>query len=109
MKRAIKAAASEVKLHVEFEPYERYAPTGIKRANITAPTVREALAKMADKMTLYIDSDAVLDESEYPTVDDIIEEIVYSNGDGCDYILQLKNVTENIDYIDEGQGPGEEW
>ena len=108
MKRAIKAADNLVKLHVEYEPYERYDKSPIKKANITAPTEREALAKMADNMSLYLTSEEIMDENRFPEINDVIEEIVYSNGDGCDFIYELKNVTDNFLYIDEGQEE-EDW
>lgn len=109
MKRVITAADNLVKLHVEYKPYERYETSGIKKANITAPTEREALAKMADNMNLYITGDEIRDEASFPETNDIIEEIAASNGDGCDFIYELKNVTDNFLYIDEGQGEEEDW
>ena len=82
-----------------YQPYDRYEGTSIKKAIVSAPTVREALAKMADNMRLYIDGDDILDEEEYPDIDDIIDRIVDS--DGCDYIYLLKNMTDNEVYIQD--------
>lgn len=111
MKRFIKASdGGPVKLHVEYEPYDRYTQNPIKKANITAPTLREALAKMVDKMTLYLEPDEVMDVEEFPTENDIIERISESNGDGCDFIYLLKDSNDGFIYIDEGMdNEEEEW
>lgn len=63
-------------------------------------------------MTLYINSDWAEEIKEekgsYPTVEEIIEEIAMSNGDGCDYIFYIKNRTSGEILLDEGE-PEEDW
>ena len=89
--KKVLAASNSVKLHVEYYPYERYGGDDhLKKANITAPTELEALAKMCGNMGLYMDYDDVMENG---SVEDVIDNIDASNGDGCDYIKLLENRT----------------
>lgn len=105
MKRYVKAksksksATNSVKLRVKFEPYQRYSSAPIKKATVSGPTLLDALKKMADRMLLYIDSDLI--EEENYTADEVISRIASENGDGCDFILLLKNLTTGEIYIEE--------
>ena len=78
-------------LEVEFEPYERYGSQGIKKLRAKGADLYQALCNMCDKMTLYLDSEQIQEEEMTP--DDIIESIDSSNGDGCDYIFYIKNIS----------------
>ena len=79
-------------LEVEFEPYERYGGSrGIKKLRAKGADLYQALCNMCDKMMLYLDSEQIQEEEMTP--DDIIESIDSSNGDGCDYIFYIKNVS----------------
>ena len=113
MKRQIIAstASAPVELYVEFEPYERYDKQPIKKAKIKRASLREALAAMADNMSIYVEPDSIMSEDAFPTEQDIINDIQYSNGDGCDFIYLLKNLTDGTVYIDEGltDDEVEEW
>ena len=57
-------------------------------------------------MLLYIDSNEI-EEEEY-TTKDVLDNIISSNGDGCDYIKLLKNLTTGEVYIEEPVDE-EEW
>lgn len=81
----------KTKLKVVFEKYVRYGTGGIKIATVERETLLEALKVMCDKMGLYIDSEVI--EENNMTVEDIVKSIDMSNGDGCDYIFELKNIT----------------
>ena len=107
MKRIIRAntADNSVKLRVEFEVYERFGSGGIKRATVSGPTLLDALKKMTDKMGLYVDSEVI--EENQMTAEDVIKSIDMSNGDGCDYIIQLKNLTTG-EVLIQGQDFSEE-
>ena len=108
MKRVVVKAASEndsVKLRVEYEVYTRAGSGGIKKATVLGPTLLDALKKMTDRMRLYIDSDAI--EENNMTAEDVIQSIEESNGDGCDYIIQLKNLTTG-DILIQGEDFNEE-
>lgn len=101
MKVHIKSSknSGEVRLHVEYEPYLRYERAGRRKANVTAPTLLEALKKMVDNLGLYLTSEDIEDEGYSP--EQIIQSIQSTNGDGCDYIIILKNVTTGEVYIDD--------
>lgn len=110
MKRILsaEATAKRVRLHVEYEEYERYAQGKLRRANITGSDLLDALKKMVDRMGLYLDSDEI--EEEGMTAEEVINSIDMSNGDGCDFIYILKNVDtgevyihSDYDYDDEEQ------
>lgn len=109
MKRVIKATAEDnsVKLRVEYEVYTRNGSGGIKRATVSGPTLFDALKKLVDKMGLYITSEDI--EKQKMTSEAIIENIDMSNGDGCDYIIQLKNLTTGEVLIQGEDFSEEEW
>lgn len=83
--------SSKVKLSLQYEPYDRYESSGIKKATISAPTLRDALIKLTDNLQLYLYPEDIEDDDM--SVEEIIDSIVMSNGDGCDFILELKNLT----------------
>lgn len=92
--------SDDVVLEVDYESYGRYGEGGKRvRGKCTGATLLDALKDMVDRMVLYIDSDMIEDEGY--TADEVIDEILSSNGDGCDYILTLKNVTTGETYINE--------
>lgn len=91
--------SSQVRLHVEFYPYDRFEDHGLKKANISAPTLLDAFKKMVDNMGLYIEVDDIEDEGY--TAEEVIQSIQGTNGDGCDMIMLLKNTTTGEVYIEE--------
>ena len=104
----LKEANNNIKLHVEFYPYERYGGGGGKRkANISAPDMLTALKKLVDKMRLYIDSEQIEDEGYTP--EEVIEQIQMSNGDGCDYITLLQEMNSGDILIQEDYDEEEDW
>lgn len=85
-----------VRLHVEWYPYSRYGEGAPKRkANFSADNMMEALAKLADRIGLYIDPEDIIGIGDYPpeydSPEEVIKSIATSNGDGCDYITLLQN------------------
>lgn len=98
---------SPVKLHVEFYPYERYEQSGLKKANIGGNTLLDALKTMVDNMGLYIDSNDIEDEQYTP--EEVISNIANTNGDGCDFIVLLKDMNTGQVFIDEDYDDEEEW
>lgn len=109
MKQFVCAASksANVKLKVTYEPYERYSSNGIKIATVSGVDVLDALKKMVDHMSLYIDREQIEDENM--SAEDVIEEISYSNGDGCDFIYTIQNLTTNETLLDEGAAEEEDW
>lgn len=106
MKRMIKAAKAGVKLKVTFEPYTRFGSNGVKTATVSGVDLLDALKKMCDRMQLYIDSNDIEDDDM--SAEDVIGSLKGSNGDGCDYILSLTNLTTGDNYISENY-KYEEW
>ena len=111
MKHYISASGNSVTLQLTYYPYERYGGSGKKTVKISAPTVFDALVKMVDNLRLYFDSDDI--EDDEMTEEDIISTIESQNGDGCDYITELKNLnTGEIlleGYDDFAEYEDEEW
>ena len=84
------AANNKVTLFCTFEPYERYSGGGgLKKLKASGTDYLETISKLADKMLLYIDSDRI--EEDDMTFDEVINQIEMSNGDGCDFIVELKD------------------
>ena len=92
----------KVTLEVRFEVYGRYGDGGeIITARVSGRDLRHALMRMVDRMRLYLESDDI--EERNLTAEQIIDSISSTNGDGCDMIYLLKNLTTNeilIDYSD---------
>ena len=90
---------NKVTLEVKFEVYGRYGDGGeIITAKVSGKDLRHALMRMVDKMRLYIDSDDIKEKNL--TAEQILDSISESNGDGCDMIYLLKNLTTNEVLID---------
>lgn len=99
MKRCIKASADAVKLKVLYMPYDRYGGSdSVKSATVRGVDLLDALKKMTDHMLLYLNSEQI--EEEGLTADEVIESISDSNGDGCDYIVSLTNMTSGETLIE---------
>lgn len=83
---------ANVKLQVRYEPYERYG-SGLKArtATVSGVDLLDALKKMSDNMLLYFDSDDIEDDGY--TAEEVLERIEEENGDGCDFIYYIKNLT----------------
>lgn len=109
MKRVVKASKenSQVKLRVTYEVYTRYGSGGVKSATVSGPTLLDALKKMTDQMGLYVDSEVI--EENQMTAEEVIKSIDMSNGDGCDYIIQLKNLSTGEVLIHGQDFSEEEW
>ena len=105
-RKASTSSKSGVTLEVAFEPYERYEKSRTKKAKIKGANLHEALCKMCDKMMLYLDSEQI--EDEELTDDEIIDQIEMSNGDGCDYIIYLKDLTNGVVLINGNYDESEE-
>ena len=98
----------KVRLHVEYYPYERYGGSdGLKKGNISGVDKLDALKKLTDHMGLYIDSEVI--EEEGYSFEDAINQIVMSNGDGCDFIVVLQDRDTGEIYFSENYEDEEDW
>lgn len=78
------ASSKNTELFVEYEDY----PDGrVHKTTVKGSDRLDALKKLVDKLLLYIDVDEI--ESDGLSAEDVIHELESSNGDGCDYIIQL--------------------
>ena len=101
------ASGGKVTLQVTYEVYDRYGYGGrVKTAKVSGKDLRHALTRMVDKMGLYIDSEEI--EEENLTVEQILDRIEMSNGDGCDFVLLLKNLTTGDVLFDYDEADEEE-
>lgn len=87
------------KLKVIYDTYERYGSSQRKKEIYEGDTLLDALKEMVDNMGLYLDSEIIEEDNMLP--EDIIESISWSNGDGCDFIILLKNLTTGEILIEE--------
>ena len=102
------AANGRVRLYVEFYPYERYGGgSGLKKATVSGTDELDALKKLVDHMGLYIDSEEI--EEEGYSFEDCINNIAMSNGDGCDFVVVLKNMNSGEIYFQENYEEEEDW
>lgn len=98
--KELNETADKITLEVKFEVYGRYGDGGeIITAKVSGKDLRHALMRMVDKMRLYIKSDDI--EENNLTAEEILDSISDSNGDGCDMIYHLKNLTTGEVLIDE--------
>lgn len=90
----------KITLEVKFEVYGRYGDGGeIITAKVSGEDLRHALMRMVDRMRLYINSEDI--EEKNLTVEQILDSISETNGDGCDMIYHLKNLTTGEVLINE--------
>ena len=82
-----------VKLDVLYETY----PDGqLVKSTFSGETEKDAFLEMLETVYMYLSSD----EAEELTVDEIIEELKCQNGDGCDFIYSIENMTDRKTYFD---------
>lgn len=100
LKEAKSSSGNKVTLFCTFEPYERYGGGGrLRKVKATGTDNLSAISKLVDKMLLYIDSERI--EEDEMTFEDVIDAIESSNGDGCDFIYELKDNQGNVYISDE--------
>ena len=97
-------AVDGVVLRVEFEKYDRVGGN-IRKVTVRGTDRVDALLNMLDKMpTPPLDPDYVEDDM---TEEELIKEIKYNNGDGCDFIFKIEDKATGETLLDEGE-PAEE-
>lgn len=76
--------------------YETYPEGGLVKSTFSGETEKDALLEMLETVYMYLSAE----EAEELTVNEIIEEITCQNGDGCDFIYSIENVTDGKTYLD---------
>ena len=76
--------------------YETYPEGGLVKSTFSGETEQDAFLEMLETVYMYLSSE----EAEELTVEEIIEELECQNGDGCDFIYSIENVTDGKTYFD---------
>lgn len=95
MRRMQKASASPIKDESEKTTlkvkYESYAHKNTDEIVVEGNTLVDALSAMCKELNLYLSPEQI--EEEHMDAYDILDDISTSNGDGCDYIIYIRNMT----------------
>lgn len=95
---------SKIAIECVVEEYTRYEPGKVYRLVAYGETEKQALLKLIDNIGMYTDSDSVLEieeeEQRELSVEEIIDILEGENGDGCDFIMYLKNRNSGKVYIE---------
>lgn len=111
MNRLIRASEnSPVTLSVKYESY----PDGnIRKAKVSGDNLADALLNMCDKMHTYVDEyweEEFEEENQRPATDtEILERLEETNGDGSDFIIELKNLTTGDTLMEYDYDEEEDW
>lgn len=112
-KKALKEAA-------EGDEYEIIADNGsFVHAKFHATTLANAIKKVAKKLSVYLSEDEIVenkddlmddeDPDDFYDAEEALEQLISTNGDGCDYIISFKNVTQNKELIESTENEIEDW
>ena len=82
-----------------YERYTRHESDGLRRVWCTGDNLLDALETLTTKIDLYLYPEEI--EEKGMTADDVIDNIIATNGDGCAWIALLQNKTTGEIYIDE--------
>lgn len=99
--RKVKKPSGSSKPTVLSVKYEDYPDGRIKKATFEGTDRLDALKKMTDSLGFYIESSDIEDNGW--SADDVIEELWSTNGDGCDFIIELKDKTANEILMDAAE------
>lgn len=105
-KKTVKPSSKQDKNTVDlYVKYEDYPDGNVKEDLFSGSDRLEALKAMVKDLLLYLDVNEIEDNDM--SSEDVINAIAERNGDGCDYIIQLKDKSTNetlmeYDYEDSG-------
>lgn len=69
--------------------YETYPDGRLVESTFSGETEKDALLEILKTVCMYLSSKG----AEELTVDEIIEELTFQNGNGCDFIYSIENVS----------------
>lgn len=93
-----------VRLEALREVYDRGDCGAFSLVRAEGATKEEALIKLIDKMGLYLNADEIKErreEGEVITFEQLIKEIEADNGDGCDFVIYIKDAAADKYYLRE--------
>lgn len=104
----------------EGDEYEIIADNGsFVHAKFHATTLANAIKKVAKKLSVYLSEDEIVenkddlmddeDPDDFYDGEEALEQLTSTNGDGGDYIISFKNVTQNKELIETGENEVEDW
>lgn len=76
--------------------YETYPESKLVESTFSGETEKDALLEMLKTVYMYLSSKG----AEELTVNEIIEELTYQNGNGCDFIYSIQNASNGKTYFD---------
>lgn len=76
--------------------YETYPEGRLVESTFSGDTEKDAFLEMLETVYMYLSSE----EAEELTVEEIVEKLECQNGDGCDFIYSIENVTDGKTYFD---------
>lgn len=81
---------SKVKIEAKYEVYNRYGDNPTKTVQISGVNLKDAVVKFLDRLRIfqYIGCDYDM------SLEQIISNLETSNGDGCEYIFYIKDLTD---------------
>ena len=91
MKQMIIADDSSTILEVRYVPYHRYAVKPTRIIRVTGNNLLDALTNMCEVMSFYLDETGI--EEAHITPEQIIQRIESENGDDCDFIYYIKDIS----------------
>lgn len=87
--------------------YESYPDGNIYDVEVIGKTEQDAFIKLLDEVGSYLTSEEIEDNNM--SVDEIVEKLITMNGDGCDFIMYLKNESTGDIYFDDEYEDDEEF
>ena len=105
----------------EYEVFadQSYSGGGFVHAKFHSTSLANAVKKLAEHLELYITEDQIVenkddlmdddDPDDFYDGDEALDRIVDENGDGCDYIIEFKNVTQNKGLISAYGAEEDNW
>lgn len=87
---AVDNQVSKVKIEAKYEVYNRYGNSPTKTVQISGVNLKDAVVKFLDRLRIfqYIGCDYDM------SLEQIISNLETSNGDGCEYIFYIKDLTD---------------
>lgn len=87
--------------------YRLYPDRNIYDIEVIGETEQDAFIQLLAEVGSYLTSEEIEDNNM--SVDEIVEKLITMNGDGCDFIMYLKNESTGDIYFDDEYEDDEEY